>query len=270
MSDYSAPNKSIGENWTAEEHNDMKEAINSKMDKSNLKNDLDTPLSTTFPSTQLLAAILANKMTHRGEINGMSNVNLCILPGYYTSTAPSGGTWHSSFPATVPEDLCKVGLLVYSVAGFLNQELTLYLERPRVFKRVFTDGEFSEWVEYMTISIAASEFAPAVTDGIPTVVLEDDPPGFDIFISPATRDVGGVVTITNVAANPPPYIEFKVNFQHSRPKITSVVLTAGNNTAMDGKMQTVLHSAAGFKAKISANIPVGGTSVIHFGVIQNQ
>ncbi|OJV50529.1 MAG: hypothetical protein BGO31_14295 [Bacteroidetes bacterium 43-16] len=152
MSDYNVQDKAEGSQWTPQEHNAMKTAVNSKMDKDNLVQDLSNPNGTQFPSTQAVAGILAGSFILRGNLLGSEQIRTGAgyqISGYWVADK---GFNNATADANNQYPVGQPGVLrVLKNADHTLLEYITIAEKPRYFicSRVSDQTHFP-WTELAT------------------------------------------------------------------------------------------------------------------------
>ena len=87
MSNYTAPDKEEGQQWSNLEHNQAKAAINSKLDANKVVQDLSAPSTTTVLSTAGMQTMgLDTGIVYKGNISASTDLNTLTDPGYWLPT----------------------------------------------------------------------------------------------------------------------------------------------------------------------------------------
>lgn len=84
MSNYTAPDKSVGQQWSNLEHNQAKDAINSKLDSNKVVQDLSAPSTTTVLSTAGMQTMgFGTGIVYKGTVSAATDLNTLNIPGYW-------------------------------------------------------------------------------------------------------------------------------------------------------------------------------------------
>jgi len=157
MSDYTVSDKAPGEQWTAQDHNAMKVAVNSKMDKDKLVQDFNNPNAANFPSSLAVANYLAGSFLLRGNLNGSEQImtgTAFQLSGYWVAEKGFNVT-NAGNNAEYPINLPGV-LKVHTNKDHKLLEYMTLGDKPRYFisSRVSNQQHF-DWTEMVSPSYLA-------------------------------------------------------------------------------------------------------------------
>lgn len=197
--DYTAPDKIVGSNWTATEHNQLKQAVNSKLDANAVVQDLTSPSNTQVLSTSALNTIINTfgGARNRGNLTGAENIDgePYKTPGIWIGVNPFQNPAHASFPTDKP------GVLrVNANAEYITQEY-ITLDGIELYIRRYHESSWSAaWTQFVTKEWVIDNYGnPAnfLPDGTPTV---ESPDVDNIVVTPLNCiDTAGKIAITNTS-----------------------------------------------------------------------
>lgn len=230
MSDYTAPDKVAGNQWSPTEHNLMKAAINSKLDKSAVITDPNaTPSNTTVWTTGAVANYISNisggGIIYKGELSGSENLNSSDFrkTGFWIAK----GTFfenpvHASFP------LNEQGVLtIHANSNYSLQTYISLLEGNKMFNRTYivATDTWTGWDEKARMEWVESNFAeiiPVIPEGTPTVTCTT---GVTINIYNST-DLKGLIALTNnTGSTVTAGTNITITFEHTRSGLNTILLT---------------------------------------------
>jgi hypothetical protein len=195
---YNAPDKVDGSEFTPQEHNQAKEAINSKFDASNvITNPSAPPSNTTVWSSGAVQAILQNFLstgiTYKGELTGGEDLNdpSFANPGYWIGKKTG---YNSAGNQSVPIEANGV-LIVYGNENYATQQYIAFQNQSNLFIRNynFTLQAWSPWIEYATKSWVTDNYAPSMNQGVPEITV-----GGDVFVNTFnSTDLKGRLSVLN-------------------------------------------------------------------------
>lgn len=171
--DYTAPDKSTtapDNKWTATEHNQMKAAINSKMDKASVINSLVNPQPGQVLSAEAILMLFGsgNGLVYQGTHNGSQDL--------YGSDFNKSGFWmpHTTFNTSVHTSypINKPGMLRVSVGNdFTTFEYITFENLPRSFISTRRPSASpSKWVELVTVDyLIMNGYNPQSLGGTPVI-----------------------------------------------------------------------------------------------------
>lgn len=170
--DYTAPDKSTtapNNQWTANEHNEMKAAINSKMDSANIVQTLSGATANSVLSTQAMLTIYGagNSLIYQGQHNGMGDIRSAPYnkSGFWMPTTSFPSPAHASYPVDHP------GMLrVSKDANFTTIEYITFENIPRSYISVQRpSADPSPWVQLVSVDyLNANGYTPLMIGGTPT------------------------------------------------------------------------------------------------------
>ena len=196
MSNYNAPNKAQDDQFTWQEHNNLKAAVNSKMDAEKMVQTLASPQNNEFPSSTAITNYLtqnftpsANSFGYNGELSGSEDIlaNSFTKSGFWLPKVAFVATAHSSYPVN------KLGKLdCYKNTNFTTWQYTTIEAVPILFVCTKKPSESpSAWIQLVSVNyLTTNNYCQCAVLGIPITSVEDSisSAGSDYTVSNLTSE----------------------------------------------------------------------------------
>jgi len=256
---YTAPDKVAGDQWSSTEHNQMKAAVNSKMDSNKLVHDFSAPSNSTYPDTQSVVSLFDsnNDFRYRGVLTGSEDLMSISLPGFYVSNAATPS--HSSYP--IQER--GVFRLYKNGTDWIREYVTIEPGRVRFF---IHNNLYDSWEEFASRQwIIDSYGAPDINPpGDPT--LNDLTPDIALTKFDCT-DKQGRVLVSNVSASTTNGTNVIITFEYPRnAKTAQITPYFGGSEGIGFSVYQLSNSL--LAVRIVGDIPISGSASFFYNITE--
>lgn len=202
--DYNVPDKGVMDTFTPSEHNELKAAVNSKMDKDKLVSDFLNPDNEKFPSALAVYQLVdkENTISKKGTLDGDENIR-SLNPGIYVPSET-----FDRVDSNYPNDLgSEFTVVVYHslVMVYDHSFLKIYISQ-------YAGGVWSNWDKIANESWVISQIAYPTQEHTP-VIQPDGATGYSIIVDPSSTDKFGKFTLTHDTGENVSEITIKMTLQ---------------------------------------------------------
>jgi len=277
MSDnvYDVPDKVDQEDWTAPNHNKMKDVLNKKFDKNDVLTD---PSATPSPSKVWASSVVSEMIgdpttdfRYLRKIVVTENLRVIIRPGYYIIENEEIPLSNTSYPPDILQYRWGGTLMVFTKENYVNQFLILNGSNTGTgsHSRIFTNYSIDEgdnwdgWEEFVNKDWLLANLPQLLPAGTPTI----SGGGVELSVTPHNcTDTKGQITLLNTSGSVlPAGSNITITYQIARPYASIVLLS----TYMETTLKVTSYSpptSTSCIIRLHEDLPIGGNTSFYYHI----